>query len=456
MHSSDGGASLSLQDSDSELALELPSTDTESQSSMVLDTGSEDVGVQPCHELRTRTPAAARPRLSPFGSWSGGRVHVADAPRLYCAAPLNIRLRQRDGVAPGRRASTRPGSRVVAPGDEPLVQYYGTIRRFPATHYTPGWITQRNKHELPTNLYCDPCFAAAVGARGEVWSDLRHVSPEFTDWLMGFPPGWTSAAPIPRGAVAMHPLWSWPAWRVRAPVVSCFSGIGGLDVALRCWCRPAAYVEWDSAVVEVLRARMHEGSLETAPIYSDICDVHLGDLRGKVHGVIAGFPCVDISIAGQQAGMDGNASCLVSHVFRLADETACSFIFLENVYNILSMPHVWHYLFSELAVRGFAVHWASIAAFHAGCPMRRKRWFCYACRGAYAEKPFADCYNSARWAWVESHSPLDFNPPGRPAPVTWLQRGHSASDVRRLCFAGNAVVPMQAFLAAQVLASRIV
>ena len=96
-------------------------------------------------------------------------------------------------------------------------------------------------------------------------------------------------------------------------------------------CEPFAYCDACGAAADILRARQRDGSLHHGAIHKDIRSLSGADLRGKVDVIVAGFPCQDISLAGQQAGVHGQRSNLVFEALRLADEAGCSFIFLENV-----------------------------------------------------------------------------------------------------------------------------
>ena len=62
---------------------------------------------------------------------------------------------------------------------------------------------------------------------------------------------------------------------------------------------------------------------------------HRQDLQ-SIDIVIGGFPCPDIAIAGKKAGFSGNRSVLFKHVVKVAVLSQASFVFLENVANILS------------------------------------------------------------------------------------------------------------------------
>ena len=98
--------------------------------------------------------------------------------------------------------------------------------------------------------------------------------------------------------------------------VSLFSGINGLSVGT-----PILYCDVNKHAVEVLEARMRDGSIPTAPIYSDVC--LLEKLPTEVEIITAGFPCTDISSAGLKAGLTGERSGLFFHVVRHIDRIKC-------------------------------------------------------------------------------------------------------------------------------------
>ena len=133
-------------------------------------------------------------------------------------------------------------------------------------------------------------------------------------------------------------------------------------------CEPVAYCDACDAAAGIVRARQRDGSLRPGAIHADIRSMRGADLRGKVDGIVAGFPCQDISYAGQQAGFHGQRSNLVFEALRLADEAGCSFIFMENVANICKLPGVWQPLLDALGSRGFAVKWCVVEAAHIGAP----------------------------------------------------------------------------------------
>lgn len=119
--------------------------------------------------------------------------------------------------------------------------------------------------------------------------------------------------------------------------VSLFAGIGGFDEAMRrAGVRVAAAVEIDCACRGVLARHFPDTAL-----FNDVTEVTGDQLRAAGFvpgdGVLAGgWPCQDLSIAGQRAGLGGARSGLFWHIVRLADELRPRWLVLENVPGLLS------------------------------------------------------------------------------------------------------------------------
>ena len=459
-----------------------------SSEGFLMSDGDEVPGVSP----RANSPgSAAGPALRPaprplgcgqvalpaFGWTRGQEINALRPPRLSTCPSLDIVLK------PGRpRPNCWPPQRsalLLPHGGEVLVKRYGTPRAFYCSQVTSENLTVRNHLELPTVLHFDEAHRQAVG---EGWESRVVASPDFVEWLMGVLPGWTSPQPLPRSVVGSHALRAPSAASVSAAAVSreaagvsaaaashnagarhrtlsLFSGCGALDWALLDQCWPVAYCECCSAAARVLRTRMADGVLPHGPIHADIRELQGGSLRGQVNGIVMGFPCQDISVAGRRRGLGGLRSSLVFEALRLVDETGCSFVLMENVTNILRMPGVWRPLFDAFAVRGFALRWCTVSASNVGAPQRRARWFAFAQRGGGLEqRPDAlpdDFERRAQWCLFginfDGRSGINFNG-GRPPPQRWLLPKEEHPQVcERLNMLGNAVVPLQAQLALRIL-----
>ena len=182
--------------------------------------------------------------------------------------------------------------------------------------------------------------------------------------------------------------------------------------------------------------------------------------------LIAGFPCQDICQAGLQLGLKGKRSSLFFELIRLIDECPwLEVVFLENVDALRSMEQVWQAVLDAFLERGFCARWVSVPATAVGCPQQRKRWFFLARRGESTCVPFANALPLApdapgvsacrpRVSCPAQRSGVNFNS-GRPEPSCWLAPREDYSFLAdRLRMLGNAVVPQQAALAAQLLSTE--
>lgn len=145
-------------------------------------------------------------------------------------------------------------------------------------------------------------------------------------------------------------------------------------MALAPWVQPVAYCETDRYCQALLLSRMAEGRLPYAPIWPDVRTLSAGLLeRVPVDIVYGGFPCQDISIAGDGVGLEGERSKLFYEVARLVREIRPSFVFLENVAAIAfrGLDRVA----AEMAALGYDCRWDMLRASDVGAPHRRERWW---------------------------------------------------------------------------------
>lgn len=88
-------------------------------------------------------------------------------------------------------------------------------------------------------------------------------------------------------------------------VLSLCSGIGGLDLGLRLalpQARTVCYAEREVYPAAVLAARIADGALDDAPIWSDLRRFDGQPWRGVVDCIIGGYPCQPFSLAGKRLG----------------------------------------------------------------------------------------------------------------------------------------------------------
>lgn len=94
-----------------------------------------------------------------------------------------------------------------------------------------------------------------------------------------------------------------------------------------------------------------------------------------------GFPCQDISVAGKQAGFQGNRSSLFFRVMylirQLKEEDKPTYLFIENVKNLLSVNGGWDFarLLIEMDAGGYDAEWQVLNSKDFGVPQNRERCF---------------------------------------------------------------------------------
>lgn len=119
------------------------------------------------------------------------------------------------------------------------------------------------------------------------------------------------------------------------PVISLFSGAGGLDIGFSgAGFRVAVAVEQDSACCETLRANTHGVPI----LCKDIREVSGEEILesaglevGEAALVIGGPPCQSFSMAGMRRGLDDDRGRLLFEFVRIVRETLPRGFVLENV-----------------------------------------------------------------------------------------------------------------------------
>jgi DNA (cytosine-5)-methyltransferase 1 len=172
-------------------------------------------------------------------------------------------------------------------------------------------------------------------------------------------------------------------------IASLCTGGGGLDLGvsralarLGCGHRAILYVEREAYAAACLAARMGEGTLSDAPIWSDLVGFDGKRFRGTVDLIVAGVPCQGNSVAGKRRGRDDDR-WLWPDVARILDELHAPWLFLENVRGLLAVDDgaAFGEILESLARRGFNAEWLVLGARDVGAPHRRERVFLL----AYAE-----------------------------------------------------------------------
>ena len=166
--------------------------------------------------------------------------------------------------------------------------------------------------------------------------------------------------------------------------LSLFSGYCGLTLGLRLAgveVRTVGYVEIDPHCQQIIKARIRDGLLDDAPIWADVSSFDGHQCRGLVDIVTGGFPCQDVSTAGQRAGIDGERTGLWREMCRVIGEVGPRWVLLENVPGILVCGGAGAVI-GELANLGYDCRWGLVPAAAIGAPHLRWRWWCLANAGS--------------------------------------------------------------------------
>ncbi len=154
-------------------------------------------------------------------------------------------------------------------------------------------------------------------------------------------------------------------------VLDLFSGIGGFSLGLeRAGMRTAAFCEIDPYCRAVLRKHWPD-----VPIFEDVRTLTAADVPG-VDVICGGFPCQDISSAGEKHGLAGRRSGLWSEFRRLLCEIRPQYAILENVADITARG--LGDVLGDLAEIGMDAWWHVVPASYVGSPQPRHRFWAVA------------------------------------------------------------------------------
>ncbi|MEO2035676.1 MAG: DNA (cytosine-5-)-methyltransferase, partial [Planctomycetaceae bacterium] len=154
-------------------------------------------------------------------------------------------------------------------------------------------------------------------------------------------------------------------------VASLFSGIGGIELGLS---SSGHHTELQCEVMDaaqaVLRKRFPDTRLEQ--------DVATMKYLPRVDMVAAGFPCQDLSQAGQTKGIRGKQSSLIDYVFELIGKRKSEkpeWLMIENVPFMLQLDRGrgMRHLTSQVARLGYNWAYRVVDARAFGLPQRRRR-----------------------------------------------------------------------------------
>lgn len=158
-------------------------------------------------------------------------------------------------------------------------------------------------------------------------------------------------------------------------VLDLFSGIGGFSLGLE---RTGGFKTVAFCEIEPFPRRVLAKHWPEVPCYDDVRTLTAERLAAdgiSVDVICGGFPCQDVSSAGQQAGIDGERSGLWGQLHRIIREVRPRFAIVENVTNLLAGERgAWFgRVLGDLAEIRFNAEWHCIPAAAVGAPHGRDR-----------------------------------------------------------------------------------
>ena len=175
-------------------------------------------------------------------------------------------------------------------------------------------------------------------------------------------------------------------------VLDLFAGIGGFTIGLeKAGFETVAFCEIEPYAQKVLKKNWPE-----VPIYDDVRTITAERLVSdgiRVDVITGGFPCQDISVAGNQRGIEAERSGLWSECARLVGEVRPQYAIFENVTNLLNGERgAWFKrVLWDISALGYDAEWHCIPASELGAHHHRDRvWIVAYPKGAGGEARSAD------------------------------------------------------------------
>lgn len=154
-------------------------------------------------------------------------------------------------------------------------------------------------------------------------------------------------------------------------VAGLFAGIGGFEIGLTAAGHKTILLcDNDPHATTVIKRRFPDVLL-----HADVAD--LTSLPTGTDVVTAGFPCQNLSMAGDKAGLDGPKSSVVDHLFRLLREDPVPWVLIENVYFMLHLAKgaAMERILRPLEELGYRWAYRVIDSRSFGLAQRRRRVF---------------------------------------------------------------------------------
>lgn len=186
-----------------------------------------------------------------------------------------------------------------------------------------------------------------------------------------------------------------------------FAGVGGLEIGVNLilpQSRTVCYVEGETYNVEVIQNKIEKKQLEEGLIFSDvrafrqICHI----FSGKVDFITAGFPCQPFSTAGELKGTN-DERWLWDSILEIISKVQPSYLFLENVSNLVNQFGAFDEISKSLSEIGFNIEWGTLRASDIGANHHRNRLFIFGYYKGTIEQinPIVPYTNEVGWSEVE-------------------------------------------------------
>jgi DNA (cytosine-5)-methyltransferase 1 len=158
-------------------------------------------------------------------------------------------------------------------------------------------------------------------------------------------------------------------------VGSTFTGVGGADIGFE---QAGFTISWQCEL-DAWKRTILASHWPDVQIFDDITTMLDPP---PVDILIGGFPCQDLSVAGQRKGFTGERSILAFEFLRLAESIRPRWLVLENVPGLLSSSGGADFarLIDEVVACGYGVAWRILDARFFSVPQRRRRVFIVARR----------------------------------------------------------------------------
>lgn len=237
-----------------------------------------------------------------------------------------------------------------------------------------------------------------------------------------------------------------------------FSGIGGFSLAAS-WVWGDQHEIHSFVEIEPFAQKVLKKHWPNVPIHEDVTTYeHDGS---RINLITGGFPCQDLSSAGNQKGIEAERSGLWSEYKRIIRQVRPGFAIMENVTNLLAGEQgTWFGKFlRDLAQIGYDAEWLCLQAAMFGAPHYRDRTFIVAYPNSQAVNITMELGRTItlqQWCkkvWCEDWEQLELVTE-YVAPSKWRTKGKDntrpllvrdpdgvSDGVDRLKGCGNAIVP---------------